>query len=167
MPPNKIQPIEPIAFPKIEKQEILPIQPIDTFHLFGNVQSEIQTETLTIATTGNSDTYIICPYTGFLSSVDFSGVDALTTSDTNFITFTITNLGRGGGGTTAMLDSGDVNTTKVAGTAISANTVRELTLSGSLNATRVAKGERLRIRAAATGTLANTVTFATYLCRFK
>jgi len=122
----------------------------------------------TIATTGNSDVYVIAPAAGTLTSAVFSGVDALATSDTNYITFTITNLGQAGSGTAAMLAATDANTTKATGgTALAANTVRSLTLSGTAANLVVAAGDRLRIRAAATGTLANTVTFPVYRVNFS
>lgn len=121
----------------------------------------------TIATTGNSDVFVIVAADGTLSGVDFSGVDALAASDTNFITFSITNLGQAGAGTTAMLAATDANTTKTTGgTALTANARRSLTLNGTAANLIVVAGDRLRIRAAATGTLANTVTFPVYNLNF-
>ena len=141
---------------------------INTFDLFGETQSEIIATPATIATTGNTDWYVIAPFTGNLDSVDFSGTTALATSDTNYITFTITNLGQAGAGTAVMLAAVNGNTTKATGgTALVANTKRSLILSSTATATTVVKGDRLLIRAAATGTLANTVTFPVYLLRFK
>ena len=120
----------------------------------------------TIATTGNTDAYIIVAETGVVSSIDFSAVDALATSDTNYITWTVTNLGQAGAGSTAILAATDANTTKATGgSAIAANTKRSLTLSGTAANLVVTAGDRLRIRAAATGTLANTETFPNYLIR--
>lgn len=140
---------------------------IHSINLFGSTPVQIPLATATIATTGNTDGYIIAPFDGVLVTADFSGVDALVTSDTNYITFTITNLGQTGAGTMAILSSADTNTTKVTGgTAISANTKRALVISGLINATKVQEGDRLRIRAAATGTLTNTITFPTYILRF-
>jgi len=119
-----------------------------------------QVQKATIATTGNGDAFIIAPYSGVLSAAIFSGVDALAASDSNFITFTITNLGQAGAGSTAMLAATDANTTKTTGgTALSANARRNLTLSGTAANLVVARGDRLRLRAAVTGTLPNTVTF--------
>ena len=105
----------------------------------------------TIATTGNSDAYVIAQAAGTITSAIFSGVDALTANDTNFITFSITNLGQAGSGSAALL---------------AANTARSLTLNGTAANLVVASGDRLRIRAAASGTLANTVTFPTYRLNF-
>jgi len=117
----------------------------------------------TIATTSNSDVYVIADAAGVLTSARFSGTDALATSDTNYITFSITNLGTSGSGSTVMLAATDANTTKATGgTALTANASRSLTLNGTAANLVVAAGDRLRIRAAATGTLANTVTFPVY-----
>ena len=117
----------------------------------------------TIATTGNSDAYIIADAAGVLTGARFSGTDALAASDTNYITFSITNLGTSGSGTATMLAATDANTTKATGgTALTANASRSLTLNGTAANLVVAAGDRLRIRAAATGTLANTVTFPVY-----
>lgn len=121
----------------------------------------------TIATTGNSDVFVIVPADGVLSGADFSGVDALTANDSNFITFSITNLGQAGAGTTAMLAATDANTTKsTGGSALVANSRRSLTLNGTAANLVVVAGDRLRLRAAATGTLANTVTFPVYNLTF-
>ena len=121
----------------------------------------------TIATTGNTDEYVIAPVSGFLSEALFSGVDALAANDTNFITFSITNLGQAGGGSTAMLAATDPNTTKATGgSALAANTKRTLTLNAAAANLIVQAGDRLRVRAAASGTLANTVTKPSYLLTF-
>jgi hypothetical protein len=112
--------------------------------------------------------FVIAPVSGVLSAAWFSGVDALAASDTNYITFTITNLGTSGSGTAAMLAATDANTTKsTGGTALTANARRVLSLNGTAANLVVAAGDRLRIRAAATGTLANTVTFPVYLLNFS
>ena len=121
----------------------------------------------TIATTSTSDAYVIAQAAGSLASVVFSGVDALTTSDTNYITFSITNLGQTGAGSAAMLAATDPNTTKATGgTALGANTARSLVLNGTAANLLIVAGDRLRIRASATGTLANTVTFPVYRLNF-
>lgn len=120
-----------------------------------------------IATTNNTDNYVIVPETGTLDSVDFSSLAALAAHDSNYITWTITNLGQGGAGSTAMLAATDANTTKATGgTALSANTKRSLTLHGTAANLDVVAGDRLLIRAAATGTLAGAVTVPVYLLRF-
>lgn len=122
----------------------------------------------TIATTGNTDVYVVAPLAATVNSALFSGVDALATSDTNYITYSITNLGQAGAGSTAILAATAANTTKATGgTALAANTLRTLTLTSTSADLVVAAGDRLRIRAAATGTLANTVTFPTYAVKFE
>lgn len=125
-----------------------------------NVSSE------TIATTGDTDTYYVVPATGVISNVYFSASSALAANDTNYITWSITNLGQAGAGSTVILDPTDANTTKsTGGSAIVADSKRTLTLSGTSANLNVTEGDRLRIRASVTGTLANTVTFPTYLFR--
>lgn len=127
----------------------------------------VVTQSQTVATTGNTDWYVIVPETGTLSSADFSGIDALAANDTNYLTFSITNLGQAGAGTTVMLAATDANTTKATGgTALAANTKRSLTISGTAGNLAVTQGDRLRIRAAATGTLAGTVTGSVLALRF-
>lgn len=123
----------------------------------------------TIATTtgGTNDVFVVAPVAGTLSAARFSGVDALTANDTNYITFSITNLGTAGSGSAAMLAATDANTTKATGgTGLSANTLRTLTLNGTAANLVVAAGDRLRIRATVSGTLANTVTFPVYSLNF-
>jgi len=123
----------------------------------------------TIATTtgGTNDVFMIAPAAGVLTSALFSGVDVLAANDTNYITFGITNLGQAGAGTAAMLAATDANTTKATGgTALAANTVRSLTLNGTAANLVVAAGDRIRIRATVSGTLANTVTFPVYRLTF-
>ena len=88
--------------------------------------------TTSIATTGNTDEYLIAAATGTLKSALFSSLAALAAHDTNFVTFSITNLGQAGAGSTAMLAATAANTTKITGgTALSANTKRALTLNGT------------------------------------
>ena len=115
--------------------------------------------TTSIATTSTSDEYIIAPKSGNLVGVDFSSLAALAASDTNYITFSITNLGQAGAGSTAMLAATDPNTTKVTGgSALVANSKRQLTLHGTAANLVVVEGDRLRLRATATGTLVGAVT---------
>lgn len=114
---------------------------------------------------GNYDAYFLAPRTLRVFQVDFSAVDALATSNTNYITWTITNLGQAGSGTGALL--GTNNTTVTNGSAISANTKRTFVLTTTLNDLNLIQGDRVRIRAAVTGTLANTVTFPVYLIQLQ
>lgn len=121
----------------------------------------------TIATTGNSDTFIIAPYSGVVTSAIFSATDALAANNTNFITFSITNLGQTGAGSAALLAATAVNTTQVTGgSALTANARRDLTLNATAANLVVVKGDRLRLRAAASGTLANTVAAPVYALTF-
>jgi hypothetical protein len=131
------------------------------------MRKSLQSGVQTVATTGNTDFYIIVPETGTLDGVDFSGIDVLATSDSNYVTFSITNLGQDGLGSTVLLAATAANTTKVTGgTALAANTKRALTLTATGGDLAVVAGDRLRIRVAATGTLANTVTGSAFLLRF-
>jgi hypothetical protein len=108
--------------------------------------------TTSIATTGNTDEYLI-------ATAVYSGLAALAANDTNYVTFSITNLGQAGSGTAAMLGAVDGNTTKATGgTALAANTKRTLTLSTVTADLAVTEGDRLLVRFAATGTLAGAVT---------
>ena len=115
--------------------------------------------TTSIATTSTTDEYVIAEKTGKLVAAVFTPLAALATSDTNYITFSITNLGQAGAGTAAMLAATDSNTTKATGgSALSASTKRALTLTSTAADLAVTEGDCLRIRAAATGTLSGAVT---------
>jgi len=144
----------------------IPTEQLSYFNIFGETPSGLNTEGKTVATTGNTDWYIIAPIAGRLTEADFSPGEALAASDTNYITFTITNLGRDGAGTTVLLAATDANTTKATGgTALSADTVRELVITATYN--NIQRGDRLRIRAAVTNTLANDVENSVFTLRFK
>lgn len=113
----------------------------------------------TIATTGNTDFYFVAPTAGSLAGATITPLVALTADDTNYLTWTITNLGQAGAGTTVMLAATAPNTTKATGgTGLAINTKRSLTLSATAANLVVAEGDLLLFRNAATGTLANTVT---------
>lgn len=115
--------------------------------------------TTSIATTGNTDEYLIARNTGKVTEALFSSLAALAAHDSNYVTFSITNLGQAGAGSAAVLAASDANTTKATGgTALSANTKRVLTLSGTVADLAVTAGDRLLVRFAATGTLAGAVT---------
>lgn len=138
-----------------------------TFPAFRVQYHPITVISATIATTGNTDNYIIVPETGKLSSVVMSPLVALAVSDTNYITWSITNLGQDGSGSTVMLAADASNTTKTTGgSALAVNTKRTMTVHGTAANLNVTAGDRLLIRAAATGTLANTVTVPVYLLTF-
>lgn len=132
-----------------------------------NASKTVQTDTFTKATTGTSDQYVIVPEAGTLTSVDFSGIDALAANNSNYVTFTVTNLGQAGAGTTVMLAATAANTTQLTGgSAIVANGKLSLTVNGTPANLVVAQGDRLKVSMAATGTLANTVTGSTFCLRF-
>lgn len=115
--------------------------------------------TTSIATTSTSDEYIIAAKTGKLVAAVFTPLAALAANDTNYVTFSITNLGQAGAGTAAMLAATDANTTKsTGGTALAASTKRTLTLTSTAADLAVVEGDCLRLRATATGTLAGAVT---------
>lgn len=140
---------------------------INFFDIFGFIDYT-NIPSATIATTGNTDIYTIANAQGNVIGVDFSALDALATDNTNYITWTVTNLGQAGAGTAAILKAADVNTTKTTGgSAIAANTKRSFTLTATINDLNVTVGDRIRIRAAVTGTLANSVTFPVYLLQIQ
>lgn len=113
----------------------------------------------TITTTGNTDGHILIGRAGTLAAVYFNGTDALAANDTNYLTFTLRNLKADGSGSDEMLFTGDASTTKATGgSALSAVTTRSLQISGSALNLAVSAQHRLRFRAAASGTLANTIT---------
>lgn len=115
--------------------------------------------TTSIATTSNTDEYLIVPKSGTVAAALFSSLAALAAHDTNFVTFSITNLGQAGAGSTALLAATAANTTKITGgTALSANTKRTLTLNTTAANLAVVEGDRLLVRYAADGTLAGAVT---------
>jgi hypothetical protein len=116
-----------------------------------------------IATTSTTDTYFQVPKSGRVASIKFSSLAALATSDTNYITWTVVNLGQAGAGSTALLSTSDLNTTKATGgLAIVASSSKSLTLHGTATNLDVVEGDVIRIRATATGTLAGAVTVPSY-----
>lgn len=122
----------------------------------------------TFATTGSSNASRMVDFAGRLLSVQLIAEDALATSDTNYLTFLLTNNAQNGAGTTAMLDAtGDANTTKATGgTAITAETGRSITVSATAANLRVASGDLLTFDGTATGTLANAVDLPVARLRF-
>lgn len=130
------------------------------FNLVGT-QENVASAPVTIATTGTTSAYVIVPVAGKILGVDFSSIAALAASDTNYITFAITNLGQAGAGSTAALAATAPNTTKVTGgSALVAKGRRALTLNATPANLVVAQGDVLQIDFVATGTLAGTVTGA-------
>lgn len=116
-----------------------------------------------IATTSTTDAYFQVPKSGRVASIKFSSLAALATSDTNYITWTVVNLGQAGAGSTALLKTDDLNTTKATGgAAVTASASKELVLHGTATNLDVVEGDVIRIRATATGTLAGAVTVPSY-----
>lgn len=117
---------------------------------------------------GATDLYLSAPVTGKLTGAQVTPLVALAANNTNYVTWTVTNLGQAGAGTAVMLAATDANTTKATGgTALAVNTKHSLALNGSSANLDVTEGDRLKITATGTGTLANTVTIPTYLLKFK
>jgi hypothetical protein len=115
--------------------------------------------TTSIATTGNTDEYLIVPKSGRVAAANFTSLAGLAAHDSNYVTFGIVNLGQAAAGTAALLAATDANTTKATGgTALTANARRALTLSSTTADLDVVEGDVLRVRFAATGTLAGAVT---------
>lgn len=130
-------------------------------------QYNSDSDTVTIATTSTSDMYLSAPVTGNLTGIDFSSLAGLTADDTNYITFTAINLGQSGVGSTAMLAVSDANTTKATGgSTITALARRTLTVHGTAGNLAVVKGDVIRVRATATGTLVGTVTLSRCIAYF-
>ena len=128
----------------------------------------VEINAATFTTTGAIETYIVAPVTGKLTAAQVTPLVALTANNSNYLTFTATNLGQAGAGTAAMLEADDTNTTKATGgTGLAINTRRDLTVSTTEEDLEVTKGDRIKITATPTGTLANTVTVPTYLFTFK
>lgn len=131
-------------------------------------RKSVQSDTVSIGTTGNTDAFVIVPEDGTLDSADFSATTALAASDSNYITFSITNLGQDGAGSNAMLAASNGNTTKATGgAALTANAKRSLSLHGTAGNLAVVAGDRLRVRFAVTGTLGGAIAGAVALLRFK
>jgi len=126
-------------------------------------------EGATIATAaGANSVYVTAPVTGKLTGVEFASLAGLAASDSNYITFSVVNLGQAGAGAVAMLAVSNANTTKVTGgSAITANARKQLTLHGTAANLAVAKGDRLQVIATVTGTLAGTVTIPVYALTFQ
>lgn len=113
----------------------------------------------TIATTGAQEFTVPVPHAGTLIGAKIVGKDALAANDTNYLTFTLTNKGQAGAGTTPMLSATDSGTTKATGgAAIAAYTTRNMPLHATGGNAAVVANDCLAFALTATGTLANTVT---------
>jgi len=115
--------------------------------------------TTSIATTSTTDEYIIVPKTGKVTAAKINSLSGLAAHDTNYLTFSITNLGADATGTAALLAATDANTTKATGgSAMTANTPRSLSLTSTAADLNVTEGDVLRLRATSAATLAGAVT---------
>lgn len=131
----------------------------NTFSLAGGDIVTAQSTAVSIATTGNTDSYIVAPEAGRLANAIFTSAVTLAANDTNSFAWTITNLGLAAGGTAVMLLAGATNSTLLTGgTGITAFASRTLSLTATEADLLVVKGDILRVRYAVTGTLggANT-----------
>lgn len=129
--------------------------PIKTLYILPIAGSSVANQ---FATTGASTVSIMADFSGYLLDARMTAEDALAASDTNYLTFTLTNEGQDGSGTVAMLAGTDANTTKATGgTAITAETGRSFTLNTTAANLRVAPGDLITFKGTATGTLANFV----------
>jgi hypothetical protein len=118
----------------------------------------------TVAATSATSGYGIVPKSGTIKAGFFSSVDALARHASNYVTFSITNLGQAGAGSTAILATDDGNTTKTTtGVAIVANGKFTLVLHGTAANLAVVEGDRLQFTVTAAGTSANTNTFSHFM----
>lgn len=98
-----------------------------------------------------------CPATAAtLAAAVFSSSAAIAASDTDYWTWTLTNLGPSGSGTTVMLAGAAANTTKLTGgTALTANVARSLSLTGTGTDLVTAANDRLVLTMTKTGSPAD------------
>jgi len=142
---------------------------IDFFNIFGYEEGSSVEGGVDIGTAAAGyDAYFMVTRAGTVTEIQFSGLSALAANDTNYITWTIVNSGQSGGDSTAMLGTGDDNTTKATGgSAIVANAPRTLTLTATLSGLKVSKGDMLNFKATVTNTLANSVPTPIYLITIR
>lgn len=104
---------------------------------------------------------------GRLVRAVFSGVDALAVHASNTLSFALKNLGQDGTGTTDMLSTAAANSTNsTGGSALAANTKRDLTLSSTAANRDSLEGDRLKCVVTAAGT-PTTVTEGRLLLTFQ
>lgn len=125
----------------------------------------IQTGQITVATTSNSDLNLIVPRRLKLDTIYVVGGATLTADDTNYITWTAVNITNSNA---AMLSTADTNTTKATGgSTLTLNVARALIMTTTEANLKCSAFDVIRLRAAATGTLANTVTAYTATFTFS
>lgn len=127
----------------------------------------IEASDVSIATTLNTDVMVVAPYDGALIEAVYSGTTVLAANDTNFVTFSITNLGQAGAGAVAMLTVGVPNTTQLTGgSGLVAGGFRQLQLIVTTANLEVKKNDTLRVRFAVTGTLGAAIADPVVQLRF-
>ena len=116
----------------------------------------------TLPTSGSISAEFVVGKSGRVDAVYFRSRTALTQHATHYWTFSITNLGQAGAGTTAILGAVDGNTTKTTtGQAVVANGRFVAVLNATLANLNVTEGDTLQITVTcSTGSIANTGTFA-------
>jgi hypothetical protein len=131
----------------------------DTYEITVPLYS-VTSNAATILVGANSRGFVIAPRTGVLVGAYFIGEDDLAGHDSNYITLTVTNVGPATG-TTAMLASSDLNTTKATGGYgdYTGKSKMQLTLSGTAASLRTVAGDGILVTATVAGTLANAVDF--------
>lgn len=124
--------------------------------------------TTSIATTSTTDEYVVAAKAGKVTSIGITSLSGLAAHDTNYLTFTVTNLGLAAGGSAALLAATDANTTKITGgSAMTASVTRALTLTSTAADLTVAEGDLLRLRATSAATLAGAVTRPQWIVTIK
>jgi hypothetical protein len=112
-----------------------------------------------IATTSTTDAYCQADRTGSITGVIIGSLLGLAANDTNYITWSVTNLGAAGAGSGQVLATSDLNTTKATGgVAMPASGKNSLVLNSTAANVAVTEGDTIRIRATVTGTLGAAVT---------
>jgi hypothetical protein len=130
--------------------------PITAANLSSNALATSRSHLMaTIATTGSQEILFVAPCAGTLAGAALAAKDALAASDTNFLTFTVTNKSNSNA---VMLAATGQTTQVTGGAALAAYGRRVLALSATPANLVVALGDVITFQTSATGTLANTVT---------
>lgn len=127
-------------------------------------RTPIISQNVTVATTSNTDILLTVPRGGLLAEVYATTGTTLATSDTNFVTFTVTNITNSNA---AMVAATNAETTRATGgSAWTANTPRSIAISGTAANLVVAPNDVIRVRFGVTGTLGATLANAHFALRF-
>jgi len=114
----------------------------------------------TFPTSGSISAYYVVGKSGRIDAVYFGSTTALARHASDYWTFSITNLGQAGAGSTAILGAVDGNTTKTTtGQAVVANGKFTAVLHTTAANLAVTEGDTLQITCTATNSPANTGTF--------